>query len=108
MAANLRLLQFEVAEVLEDAPRAGLIARRLIDEIHSVDHADIRDLLLHIALSKILMGESVEISPAERIAYALTLRRVEPRSFELLKGRDADRAASYDHQFSPDVETRKL
>jgi hypothetical protein len=90
LAVQLRLLQFEVADAIEEGPLAGTIAKRLMEEVTAIDHNDLQAMMVHIATSKFLMAESAEIGPAERISYALAFRGATPRTLALAEGKIAD------------------
>lgn len=78
IAAHLRMLQFDVAEAIENSEIAGKIATRLFVEIEQIDHEEIRAMLMSVAAQKILMAEHARIEPAERLSTALRLRAVAP------------------------------
>ena len=76
LGAILRLLQFEVANALEDRETAGRVALRLITEIDEVDIPEVRLLQKSIAIPKILFAEHANIEPAKELELALHLRAV--------------------------------
>lgn len=104
VAVQLRLLQFEVADALEEGALAGTIARRLIEEINCIEHADLRAMLVHVAASKFLMAEFAEITPADRISYAFALRAAEPKVLELSDDHLPDPATLLPSQFKPGMD----
>jgi hypothetical protein len=79
----LRLLQFEVANAMEDIDAARQIAARLIVEIEEEQHEELRLLHFSLAIPKILMAANAEILPADQLDFALRLRTVQHRVQEL-------------------------
>lgn len=104
VAVQLRLLQFEVADATEQSELAGTIARRLMEEVAVVEHADLRAMMVLIATSKFLMAEFAEIPPTERVSYALALRAAEPKTLELAGDKTADPATLLPPQFKPGMD----
>jgi hypothetical protein len=108
VAVQLRLLQFEVADAIEEGPLAGTIARRLMEEVAVIEHADLRAMMVHIAAGKFLMAEFAEIAPADRISYALALRAAEPRTLELAAGKIPDPTTLLPPQFEDGMDMADL
>jgi hypothetical protein len=75
----LRLLQFEVANAMEDVDAARRIAARLIVEIEEEQHEELRLLHFFLAVPKILMAANAGILPAVQLDFALRLRAVQKR-----------------------------
>jgi hypothetical protein len=73
--ANLRLLQFEVAEALENGAKAAAIAKQLISDIEAIEFAEVRPMMTSVASSKVLMATSAELTPRDIVDFALLLRR---------------------------------
>lgn len=76
VAAQLRLLQFEVANAVEDKAAAGRIARRLFQEIaelHSLS-TELATAMTVPAATTVLMSEFAGITIAERVQFTLLLR----------------------------------
>jgi hypothetical protein len=75
----LRLLQFEVANAMEDVDAARRIAARLIVEIEGEQHEELRLLHISLAAPRILMAANVDILPAVQLDFALRLRAAQQR-----------------------------
>lgn len=108
VAVQLRLLQFEVADAMEEGELAGKIAHRLIAEIATLGHPDLIALTTHISMSKFLMAEFAEFSPADRISFALALRAVEPKVRGLADDVLPDPASILPPQFKPSMDVADL
>ena len=108
VAVQLRLLQFDVADAVEDGALAAKIARRLIQEITAIEHQDLVALITHIATTRILMAEFAEITAAERISYALTLRTVQPQVRTIADDSLPDPATLLPPQFKPGMDVADL
>ena len=76
LGAFLRLLQFEVANAVEDSETAGRVALRLMTEIDEVNITELRLLQKAIAIPKMLLAEHANIEPAMELELALHLRGV--------------------------------
>jgi hypothetical protein len=76
IAAMLRLLQFEVANAMEDRKTAGHAASRLMTEIDEVEIPKFRVLHKSIAIPKILLAEHVDIEAATQLKLVVQLRIV--------------------------------
>jgi hypothetical protein len=79
VAVMLRLLQFEVANAVEDGETANLAARRLLVEIDAVEQENLRLLEMSIAVPKVLLAEHANISPSFQLDCALRLRATKQR-----------------------------
>lgn len=79
VAVMLRLLQFEVANAVEDGETADRVARRLFMEIEAVEHEELRLLETTIAVPKVLLAEHAHIAPTFQLDWALRLRAVHQR-----------------------------
>jgi tetratricopeptide (TPR) repeat protein len=108
VSVQLRLLQFDVADAVEEASVAGKVARRLMEEVSTIEHQAVAALTTHIAAARILMAESAEITPAERISYALALRTVEPIVRQLGDDLVPDPATLLPPQFKPGMDVADL
>jgi tetratricopeptide (TPR) repeat protein len=108
VATHLRLLQFDVADAVEERALAGAIARRFMEEVAEVGHADLHAMMVHIATSKFLMAEFAEIPPADRISYALALRDAERRTIELGAGEFTDPTTLIPLKFKTGTDTADL
>jgi hypothetical protein len=84
LAVHLRLLQFQVADAIEDEKDGTAIAKRLLVELDEIEHDDIRVMTTSVSASKVLMAESVYVAPEDRVALALRFRQVAPRVIELV------------------------
>ncbi|HYD84875.1 MAG TPA: hypothetical protein VEA63_12510, partial [Opitutus sp.] len=73
--ANLRLLQFEVAETLEHGAKAAAIAKQLIADINAIEISEVRPMMTAVACSKVLMAAHAETEPKDVVRYALLLRQ---------------------------------
>ncbi|MBI4190940.1 MAG: hypothetical protein HY525_10435 [Betaproteobacteria bacterium] len=80
--ADLRLLQFEVANAVESDSAAG-IASRLLVELDALTIPDIQAVMTVIASSKVLMADRVRILPTDLIEYGRRMRQFMPRVREL-------------------------
>lgn len=76
VGAMLRLLQFEVANAVEDDDIAARVAETLLSEIENIDHEELRLLYASISIPKMLLAEHVNLSPATQLNWALRLRVV--------------------------------
>ena len=76
LGAILRLLQFEVANAVEEKEIAGRVALRLMTEIDEIDVPELRLLQKSIAIPKILLAEHANIEPAKELELALHVRAV--------------------------------
>lgn len=85
VGAYLRLLQFEVADAVEEADVAGRAAERLLVEIDELPE-ELGVLLTTIAGIKILTAEFAAIRPAVRLDYALRVRAAYSRAQKLSNG----------------------
>jgi hypothetical protein len=108
IAAQVRLLQFEVADALEDGKLAATIARRLKVEVEGIAHADLRALEFHVCSSKVLMAEFAEITPAERISWALGLRVNLPKLAAVRDDEVPDPQPLLPSDFRPDMDLADL
>lgn len=72
----LRLLQFDVANAIENSEVAGRAARRLMIEIEEVNIPEVKPLHKSVAIPKILLAEHADIEPAMQLNLALHLRAV--------------------------------
>jgi hypothetical protein len=108
VAVQLRLLQFEVADAVEEGALAGKIARRLIEEIATLEPANLVTLITHISASKFLMAEFAELTPADRISYGLAVRALEPQVRELASDVLPDPASLLPPQFKPGMDVADL
>ena len=76
LGAILRLLQFEVANAVEDDEAAGRAASRVITEIDELDVPELRLLQKSIAIPKLLLAEHANIEPAKQLELALDVRAI--------------------------------
>ena len=74
LGAILRLLQFEVANAVEDDEVAGRVASRVLTEIDEIDVPELRLLQKSIAIPKLLLAEHANIRPAKQLELALDVR----------------------------------
>ncbi|WP_291821797.1 hypothetical protein [Bosea sp. (in: a-proteobacteria)] len=76
VAAQLRLLQFEVASAIEDEAAAGRIARRLFEEIAALRSvsADLAVAMTVPAATAVLMSDFAGITIADRVQITLLFR----------------------------------
>ena len=79
VAPLLRLLQFAVADSIEDGPAARAAAERLLVEIDECPIEDMRVLTTSVAAFKVATAGSTEIPAALVLHYTLRARRGEPR-----------------------------
>lgn len=108
VAVQLRLLQFDVADAVEDGALAAKIARRLIQEIATIEHPDLVALTTHIATTRILMADFAEITAAERISYALALRTIQLQVRTIADESLPDPATLLPPQFKPGMDVADL
>lgn len=83
LGVNLRLLQFQVADAVEDSIAGAAIAKRLLVELKEIEHEDIRIMMTSVSSSIVLMAQSVHVAPEDRLGFALLLRQGAPRVIEL-------------------------
>jgi hypothetical protein len=76
LGTMLRLLQFEVANAVEDSEIAERAAISLIAEIESISHFEFRLLANSIAIPKVLLAKNTNLNPALQLDWALRLRVV--------------------------------
>jgi hypothetical protein len=76
LGAMLRLLQFEVANAVEEKEIAGRVALRLMTEINEIDVPELRLLQNSVAVPKILLAEHANLEPAKELELALHVRAV--------------------------------
>ncbi len=108
LAAQLRLLQFEVADAMEQEKLAAKIATRLLVEIDQVPIDDIKSLLTTVAAQKVLMAKFGETSPEDRLEFALRFRREMPRVIAISGGSVADPSEEILREFGPRVDMAGL
>lgn len=104
LAAHLRLLQFQVADAVEDDKDGAAIAKRLLVELDEIEHDEIRVMTTSVSASKVLMAESVYVAPEDRLRFALRFRQVAARVIEF--GGEGMRRSSEDivKGFGPDAD----
>ena len=102
VAAQLRLLQFGVAEATEDSQRGKEIASRLLIEIDDVPIEEIRVLLTTFSAQRVLVAEFADVAPEDRLEFALRLRRVMPRMLSILP--DLDPEIILQDEFGPGID----
>lgn len=71
---QLRLLQFDVANAIEEWEIAGNISTRLLTEIEQVPYPELRDAMTTVAASKVLMAHQARVAPIDLLQYAHRLR----------------------------------
>lgn len=103
VAGYLRLLQFEVADAVEQAEVAGRAAERLLVEIDDLPE-ELGALLTVVAGIKILAAEFAAIPPAVRLDYALRVRAAYRRAEELSNGEIAEPRQLLPPQFHPGMD----
>jgi hypothetical protein len=104
VAVMLRLLQFEVANAVEDGETADRAARRLLVEIDAVEHEELRLLEASIAIPKVLLAEHANISPTFQLDCALRLRAVLQRIAASDMPELKKVTASITNTFDPDID----
>jgi len=77
VAAMLRLLQFEIADAVEDAETANRVANRLIVEIDEIEYEELRLLEGAIAIPKLLQAEHAGLSHKFQLECAIRLRQTQ-------------------------------
>jgi hypothetical protein len=105
VAAQLRLLQFEVANALQEGVLAADIARCLLREVNEIEHSDLKAMIVHISTSKILTADFAEIPASERISHALALRASEPIAITLAAGKIPHPSTLFPSQLAAGTDT---
>lgn len=72
--ANLRLLQFEVANAIERSDVAASAASQLLKEIDEIPSEPIKDLFTTTAAFKVLTAEFADVPVRERLQYTFRTR----------------------------------
>jgi hypothetical protein len=105
VSVQLRLLQFEVADATEEGEVAVKVARRLAIELGLVEHEDVRALLTHTCLGKVLMAEFTKIPPEDRITYAVAYRAAEQEMLAIMDGEIPDPRTLLPTEWADTVDT---
>ena len=103
VAVYLRLLQFQVADAVEQSEAAGRIAERLIIEINKLNDVP-KALLMTAAASIVLMAGSASLSPSLRLSYAVHLRASWPLTEKLSDGDITEPRSLLPPQFSAEMD----
>jgi tetratricopeptide (TPR) repeat protein len=77
--ASLRLLQFSVADALEENEVAVKAATRLLQETESIEYEDVQALSISVGAGRVLLSQNTNIPPALILQYTIRLRTVTPR-----------------------------
>jgi tetratricopeptide (TPR) repeat protein len=74
LSAQLRLLQFEVANAARDGERASSIAAKLLIELEAVEHAKMRAVMTNLAAQKVLQASNVDVPATVLLEYAVRMK----------------------------------
>lgn len=88
LSAQVRLLQFEIANAAKDAQRAGEIAARLLIELKEIDQEDMRAVMTDFAARKILEARQAAVSMSVLLEYAVQMRETAATVRKLSKERE--------------------
>ncbi|EJJ31233.1 hypothetical protein [Rhizobium sp. CF142] len=108
VSIQLRLLQFEVADATEQGPLAATIASRLVQELDLIEDGHLRVLFAHTSMTRFLMAESAKLATQDRIAYALMVRKSEPRILDLGEGNIPDPKTLLPSEFGDEMDAADI
>jgi hypothetical protein len=83
LGTMLRIVQFIVADALQDNKAAGRIARRVFLEIDEIEYEPLRLLQTSITVPRVLFAEYVDVPVGLQLAWALRLRTAMRRMSDL-------------------------
>ncbi len=99
----LRLLQFEIADAVEQTEVAGRIAERLLEEIDELG-GDTAVLLTTVAAPQVLMASSARLTPRLRLKYTLRLREAFPIAERLSDGQIHEKRSLLPVEFAAEMD----
>jgi GNAT superfamily N-acetyltransferase len=103
IATYMRLVQFEIADAVEEPDVAGRVADRLLIEITELP-TEVAALIMLTAGPKVLTASAANIGPALRLGYALRVRAAFPLAAKVSDGEIDEMRSLLPPQFTADMD----